>query len=106
MPIIEVFIAKLIAMSLAFVAQYILWKKYASFQTWLTQNQIGVVSALVVLTRIIPFILVFVILKEEPRGDVPFFITKPLTQCISIWSIVTFGHFMPLFFLILLPYLY
>jgi len=52
MPIIEVFIAKLIAMSLAFVAQYILWKKYASFQTWLTQNQIGVVSALVVLTRI------------------------------------------------------
>ncbi|MFY7828972.1 MAG: hypothetical protein ACOVQ4_17720 [Flectobacillus sp.] len=76
MPIIEVFIVKLIAMSLAFVAQYILWKKYGSLQTWLIQNQIGVVASLVVLTRLIPFILVFVILKEEPRGDVPFFYYK------------------------------
>lgn len=76
MPILYVFYIKLALTLLSCVAGYFLLTHYERFASLLERNKTYTTASLIFITRVIPFILVFIVLKELPRGDIPFFYYK------------------------------
>ena len=76
MPILTVFYVKLL-LNLALTAA-IVWVllKPELFYRWQRQQEMLVFSAGFLLFRLLPWIGIFLILGEDPRGDVPFFFYK------------------------------
>ncbi len=76
MPVLYVFLVKLFLTVMACIAEYVLWKRYDIWQKVFETHKPLIISTIVFITRIIPFIVVFVLVKELPRGDIPFFYYK------------------------------
>jgi hypothetical protein len=76
MPILTVFYIKLL-INLALTGG-ILWviSKSDLFQNWQKTNEKLIFGLSFLVLRLIPWIIIFVIVNEAPRGDVPFFFYK------------------------------
>lgn len=76
MPILTIFYIKLL-INLGLTAG-ILWviAKPHLFSKWQEENDKAVFTIAIVLLRLIPWIGIFIVLDQAPRGDVPFFFYK------------------------------
>ena len=70
------FLIKSLLSIVACVLGILLWFFYQNLSSVLEKNKSITVFTLITLTRVIPFIIVFIVLKQEPRGDIPFFFYK------------------------------
>jgi hypothetical protein len=77
MPVLTVFYIKLLINLVLTIG--IIWTISRSdlFSKWQRENDKLIFTLGFVLFRLIPWIGIFLIINEEPRGDIPFFFIRP-----------------------------
>lgn len=76
MPVLIVFLVKLIVALFLSAAVWFIARYHRSLQPFVQNREGTVIAALLVAVRVVPFVAVFLVLGETPRGDIPFFYWK------------------------------
>lgn len=76
MTIITVFYLKLLISFVLSAAIFVIINKSELFAKWQNKGDKTVIISSFILSRFIPWVVIFVIANEDPRGDIPFFFYK------------------------------
>ncbi len=76
MPITTVFTVKLIVSFFLCVAVWLTGRYHRQLQPFVENKQGLILTGLLLAVRVVPFVVVFLVLNETPRGDIPFFYWK------------------------------
>lgn len=76
MPVLIVFLVKLVVAALLSAVVWFTVRYRRNLQPLVENREGFVLAALLVGLRVVPFVAVFLILNETPRGDIPFFYWK------------------------------
>lgn len=76
MPVTTVFAVKLFVSFFLCVAAWLTVRYHRSLQPFVENREGLILTGLLLAVRVVPFVAVFLVLNETPRGDIPFFYWK------------------------------